>query len=134
VAQTIGAILGLTLALFTFSETPARSTAQTGSWGVVVAELVGTMVLVLLILAAMDQGRPSWIPAMVGGWVAVMIFSSSSTGLLNPAVTLARVFTDSYTGLSLNRALAFVVAQVVGGLTAVLLSTRLLTPLATKGT
>jgi glycerol uptake facilitator-like aquaporin len=133
-AQTIGAFLGLTLALFTFSDEPARSTDQTVSWGVVVAELVGTMVLVLLILAALDRGRSSWIPAMVGGWVAVMIFSSSSTGLLNPAVTIARVFTDSYTGLAPNRALAFVVAQLVGGLTAVLLSTRLLTPLATTGT
>jgi glycerol uptake facilitator-like aquaporin len=70
---------------------------------------------------------------MVGGWVAVMIFSSSSTGLLNPAVTIARVFTDSYTGLAPNRALAFVGAQLAGGLTAVFLSTRILTPLDPKG-
>jgi glycerol uptake facilitator-like aquaporin len=92
------------------------------------------MVLVLLILAALDQGRSSWIPAMAGGWVAVMIFSSSSTGFLNPAVTVARVFTDSYTGISPNRVFAFVVAQLVGGLAAVLLWTRLLMPLDMKGT
>jgi glycerol uptake facilitator-like aquaporin len=133
-AQTIGAFLGLLLALFTFAETPARSTDQSVPLGAVVAELVGTMVLVLLILAALDQGRSSWIPAMAGGWVAVMIFSSSSTGFLNPAVTVARVFTDSYTGISPNRVFAFVVAQLVGGLAAVLLWTRLLMPLDMKGT
>jgi glycerol uptake facilitator-like aquaporin len=99
-AQTIGAFLGLSLALLTLSDTPARSTDQSVSFGAVVAELVGTMVLVMLILAALDQGRSSWIPAMVGGWVAVVIFSSSSIGLLNPAVTVARVFTDGYTGVS----------------------------------
>ena len=62
------------------------------------------------------------------------VFESSQPKLMYGFVTLARVFTDGYTGVSPNRALAFVVAQLVGGLTAVLLSTRLLTPLATKGT
>ena len=85
-----------------------------------------TLVMVLLIVGAIDQGRLSWIPAMVGGWVTVMVFSSSSTGLLNPAVTLARVFTDTHTGIPAAAAPLFISAQILGGLTAVFVSTRLL--------
>jgi glycerol uptake facilitator-like aquaporin len=92
----------------------------------VLAEYVGTTVLALLIVGAIDQGRLSWIPAMVGGWVTVMVFSSSSTGLLNPVVTLARVFTDTYTGIPAATAPVFISAQLLGALTAVYISTRLL--------
>jgi glycerol uptake facilitator-like aquaporin len=125
-AQVVGAVLGLTIALVSFGYQPALSTTKVLVWGSVLAEYVGTTVLALLIVGAIDQGRLSWIPAMVGGWVTVMVFSSSSTGLLNPAVTLARVFTDTYTGIPAGAAPLFISAQLLGALTAVFLSTRLL--------
>ena len=98
-AQVVGAVLGLTVALAIRKPTRSRHNRGSGL-GSVLAEYVGATVLALLIVGAIDQGRLSWIPTMVGGWVTVMVFSSSSTGLLNPAVTLARVFTDTYTGIS----------------------------------
>jgi len=125
-AQVVGAVLGLTVALVSFGNRPALATTEGLAWGSVLAEYIGTTVLVLLIVGAIDQGRIAWIPAMVGGWVTVMVFSSSSTGLLNPAVTLARVFTDTYTGISAAAAPLFLSAQLLGALTAVFLSTRLL--------
>jgi glycerol uptake facilitator-like aquaporin len=125
-AQVVGAVLGLTVALVSFGDQPALSTTQGLAWGSVLAEYVGTTVLALLIVGAIDQGRLSWVPAIVGGWVTVMVFSSSSTGLLNPAVTIARVFTDTYTGIPAATAPVFISAQLLGALTAVYISTRLL--------
>jgi glycerol uptake facilitator-like aquaporin len=63
-----------------------------------------------------------------------MVFSSSSGGLLNPAVTLARVFTDTYTGIPSAAAAFFIAAQLLGALVAVFLSTRLLSSIEPKGT
>ena len=133
-AQVVGAVLGLTVALVSFGDRPALSTTEGLAWGSVLAEYVGTTVLALLIVGAIDQGRLSWIPAIVGGWVTVMVFSSSSTGLLNPAVTIARVFTDTYTGIPPATALVFISAQLLGALTAVYISTRLTGTPERKGT
>jgi len=132
-AQIVGALLGLAAALASFGEVPTVSTSEAVAWGTVIAEFIGTTVLALLILGAIDQDRLSWLPAIVGGWVTVMVFSSSSTGFLNPAVTLARVFTDTYTGIPPTTAPVFVVAQLLGALTAVFISTRLLARPEPKG-
>jgi glycerol uptake facilitator-like aquaporin len=132
-AQGVGAFIGLALALATFGAWPAILPVEGQRWGAVLAEYVGTTILALIILGAIDQDSLRLIPAMVGAWVAVMIFSSSSTGLMNPAVTLARVFTDTYTGIPFSAAPLFIVAQLLGGLTAVFLSTRLLAPFGPKG-
>jgi glycerol uptake facilitator-like aquaporin len=133
-SQVLGAALGATLALISFADQPTLAEAGEVTLGPVLAELVGTTVLVLLILGAIDQRRSSWIPLLVGGWVTAMVFSSSSTGLLNPAVTLARGFTDTYTGVPLEAAPLLIGAQLLGALLALALSTRLLSPLERKGT
>jgi glycerol uptake facilitator-like aquaporin len=132
-AQGVGAVLGLAAALASFGDIPTVSTSGGLAWGSVLAEYIGTTVLALLIVGAIDQDRLSWIPAMVGGWVMVMVFSSSSTGLLNPAVTLARILTDTYTGIPPATAPVFIAAQLLGAFTAVFLSTRLLARPEPKG-
>ena len=132
-AQSVGAVLGLAAALASFGDGLTISSRDGLAWGTVIAEYIGTTVLALLILGAIDQDRTSWIPAMVGGWVMVMVFASSSTGLLNPAVTLARVFTDTYTGIPPTTAPVFIAAQLLGALTAVFLATRLLARPESKG-
>jgi len=133
-AQLLGAAVGLLMALTSFGDRPAVATASSMTWGPVSAEFIGTTVLVLVILGSIDQGRATWIPALVGAWVTAMVFSSSSTGLLNPAVTLARVFTDTFTGVPPAAAPVFIAAQLLGALVAVSLSTRLLSSLELKGT
>ncbi len=125
VAPVTGAVVGVWLAHVSFGEPvfSVASTVRTG-WGPVVSELVGTLVLVLLIFVLVDQDRRGWIGPGVGAWVAAVV-STSSTGFLNPAVTIARAFTDSYTGISPAGVPGFIAAQLVGGLLAVVILSRL---------
>lgn len=119
-SQLIGALAGVGLANSTFGEQiyAVSGTAREGL-GLVVAEGVATFVLVLLILALVRVGRPSDIPAAVGGWVAAVVFATASTGFANPAVTISRIFTDTYTGIDPASVWGFVAAQLVAGLVAV---------------
>ncbi len=133
-AQGVGAIAGLTIAVISFGRGLALTSTERATWGPLLAETVGTLVLVLLILALRDQGRSPWIPAAVGAWVAAAVFSTVSTGFLNPALTVARMFTDTYTGIGPSRVPGFVAAQLLGAAVAVVLSARLLLPATQKGT
>ncbi|MGQ0849652.1 MAG: aquaporin [Actinomycetota bacterium] len=98
-AQVIGAIAGVLAANLSF-ETALLSISTTarGGIGLVFAEAVATFVLVLAILALARTGRPAAIPIAVGAWVASAVFATSSTAFANPAVTIARIFSDTYTG------------------------------------
>lgn len=117
--------MGVALAHLSFEKGiyTASSTSRVG-WGPMTAELVGTLVLVLVILYLIDQEKRPWIGPVVGAWVAVMVFSASSAGFLNPAVTLARTLTDSYTGIAPSSTPGFIAAQVLGAVLAVVVSTR----------
>ena len=97
------------------------STAR-GGMGLVIAESAATFVLVLVILALARTGRAVAIPAAVGAWVAAAVFATSSTGFANPAVTFARVFTDSYTGIAPASVPAFLAAQLAMGVLAALVA------------
>jgi arsenate reductase len=119
-AQLVGGLAGVGLANLTFGEQvfAVSATARDG-FGLVLAEGIATFVLVLVILALVRVGRPSAIPAAVGGWVAAIVFATASTGFANPAVTVARIFTDTYTGIDPTSVWAFLAAQLVAGLLAV---------------
>lgn len=118
--QLVGALAGVGAANLTFGEQvfAVSRTARDG-FGLVLAEGIATFVLVLVILALVRVGRPSAIPAAVGGWVAAIVFATASTGFANPAVTVARIFTDTYTGIDPTSVWAFLAAQLVAGLLAV---------------
>lgn len=117
--QLIGAVLGVALANFTFENDILQiSTNARSGLGLTVAEAVATFVLVLAILALVRTGRHSAVPAVIGAWVAAIVFATSSTGFANPAVTIGRIFTDSYTGIAPASVAAFLIAQVVAGFTA----------------
>jgi glycerol uptake facilitator-like aquaporin len=134
-AQIAGAIAGVMLALISFGDAvPSFSSTTRGGAGALLAELVGTLILVMLIPALTDQGRSNWIPAAVGAWVATMVFSTVSTGFLNPALTLARMFTDTYTGIAPANVPGFMIAQLLGAALAIQLSIRLLIVPDPKGT
>jgi glycerol uptake facilitator-like aquaporin len=119
VAQVVGAVVGVAAANLSFEQTVISMSATTRSGvGLVIAEAVATFVLVLLILALVRTGRSAQVPAAVGAWVASVVFATSSTGFANPAVTIARMFTDSYTGIAPVSVVAFLVAQLAAGLAA----------------
>lgn len=136
IAQLVGAMLGVAAANVTFGEPmiAVSATARNGL-GLVGAEGVATFVLVLVILALVRIDRTAAIPAAVGGWVAVIVFATSSTGFANPAVTISRIFTDTYTGIAPRSAWAFLVAQLVAALIAVPVARFLYpTPVAQRAT
>lgn len=125
IAQLIGAMSGVVLANLTFElDAVAVSSTTRGGVGLAVAELIATFVLVLSILALVRTDRTGAVPAVVGAWVAAVVFATSSTGFANPAVTVARVLTDSYTGIAPASIPGFLVSQLVAGIAAAVVATR----------
>lgn len=122
-AQVTGGVVGVVVAHLSF-RAPALtiSNASRSGFGLALAEAVATFVLVLVILALVRTGRPSHVPAAVGAWVAAIVFATSSTGFANPAVTISRVFTDTYTGIAPGSVLGFLIAQVAAGVFAALVA------------
>lgn len=114
--QIGGAVAGVAFANWTFDGgmLDVSSTGRSGA-GLVGAEVVATFVLVLVILGLVRAGNVRMVPAAVGAWVAAAIVATSSTGFANPAVTLARMFTDSPTGIDPASVPWFVVAQLAAG-------------------
>ncbi len=130
-AQVLGGALGVMAANLSFNQdiVTVSSTTRNGS-GLIVAEVVATFVLVLLILGLVRTDRPGAVPFAVGAWVATVIFATSSTGFANPAVTITRIFTDTYTGIAPVSVPAFLTAQVIAGLAAAALA-AVLYPIST---
>lgn len=122
-AQTFGAVVGVVAANASFGVAAVSiSSTSRGGAGQVFAEMIATFVLVFLILSLVKTDRISAVPAAVGAWIAAAVFATSSTGFANPAVTVARVLTDTYTGISPGSVPAFLVAQLVAGLLAAALA------------
>jgi glycerol uptake facilitator-like aquaporin len=118
-AQLTGALAGVVAAHVTFGRSPlSQAGTRRDGWGLVLAEGIATFTLVLIILALVRTGRPTAIPAAVGAWVAAIVFATSSTGFANPVVTVARMLTDTYTGIAPASVAGFLVAQFVAGLLA----------------
>jgi arsenate reductase len=118
-AQVAGAVIGVVLANVSFGiAAVAISDTERSGLGLSLSEFIGTFVLVLLIIGLVRSGRTPMIPAAVGAWVAAIIIGTASTGFANPAVTMARMFTDSYTGIAPDSVPAFLIAQFLAALTA----------------
>jgi glycerol uptake facilitator-like aquaporin len=125
-AQAVGGIAGAVLANVMF-ELPAGQIAATdrSSPGLWVGEIVATAGLVMVILALARTGRASLSAVAVASWIGAAYWFTSSTSFANPAVTISRMFSDTFAGISPASVPAFVLAQVVGavigvGLTVVL--------------
>ena len=116
VVQVVAAVVGVIAANLVFSLPWAEiSTKERSGIALGFSEFIATFVLVLLILALVRSDRVSAIPAAVGAWVTVIIFATPSTGFANPAVTIGRMFTDTFTGIAPQSVPLFVVAQLIGG-------------------
>ncbi|TPX05055.1 aquaporin family protein, partial [Schumannella luteola] len=71
--------------------------------------------LVLVIFVLARTGRGAWAAPAVGAYIGAAYFFTSSTSFANPAVTLGRVFSDTFAGIDPASALGFAAAQLVGG-------------------
>lgn len=87
-----------------------------GQWW---SEVVATFGLVFVVLSC-DRHRPWSAPIAIGAYIAAAYWFTASTSLANPAVTLARAFTDTFSGIRPTDVAAFMVAQVLGAALAIL--------------
>jgi glycerol uptake facilitator-like aquaporin len=127
-AQVVGACVGAMLANLMFDLPAVTVSTHTRSSGALwLSEVIATFGLLLVILGVVRAGRTQVAAFAVGGYVAAAYWFTSSTGFANPAVTIGRSLTDSFAGIAPSSVPAFVVAQIVGGLLAVVVA-RFLRP------
>lgn len=116
-AQCAGAVLGVigTHAMFGLPLFELSHKARPGlhlMW----AEFVATLGL-LLVIHRVSRSRPDAVPYAVGCYIAAGYWFTASTAFANPAVTLARTFTDTFTGIAPADIPGFMLAQLVAGIT-----------------
>ncbi|MEM9736169.1 MAG: MIP/aquaporin family protein [Pseudomonadota bacterium] len=118
-AQIAGALIGAWTAHLMFDlailQEGTKVRTGPGQW---VAEGVATFGLVMVILAGLRVNR-ALIPALVGAYIFAGLWFTASTSFANPAVTLARMLTDTFTAIRPLDVPGFIAAQLVGALLAI---------------
>ena len=119
--QIIGGILGTVVAHLMFELAPLQfsETVRTGpaQW---LAEVVATFGLVGAIFAGI-RFRAEAVPWLVGLYITAAYWFTASTSFANPAVAIARSFTDTFAGIRPMDLPGFIGAEIVGSLLAVAL-------------
>jgi arsenate reductase len=135
IAQTIGGCLGSVTVSLMF-ELPAIhfSTHARSSGALWLSEVVATIGLLLVIHGCVRSGRSEAVPFAVGAWIGGAYWFTSSTSFANPAVTVARMLSDTFAGIKPSSAPMFIVMQLVGALLAFGLIRFIFVPKATDAT
>jgi arsenate reductase len=121
-AQVVGCVAGAVLANAMFAEAAVSiATTHRATGAHLLAEVVATVGLLLVIFSLARTGRAVTAPAAVGAYIGAAYWFTSSTSFANPAITVGRMFSDSFAGIAPASAPAYVVAQLVGGALAVAL-------------
>jgi glycerol uptake facilitator-like aquaporin len=120
-AQLAGAVIGVWLAhlMFTLPVLQVSTTSRSG-WGLCLAEAVATFGLQLTIFGCLAR-TPSAVAYAVGLYITAAYWFTASTSFANPAVTIARSLSNTFSGISPTGVPAFIGAQLVGMLLAVAL-------------
>jgi glycerol uptake facilitator-like aquaporin len=114
--QIAGAILGAITANAMFGTSfPQVSNNYREGFGILLGEVIATAGLLLVILLLSDSGKSQLIPVAVAAWIGSAYFFTSSTSFANPAVTIGRIFTDTFSGIAVASAGPFILAQLIGG-------------------
>ena len=122
IAQVAGGISGAVLANLMFDlDAVTISTKDRATSGHFVAEIVATAGLVALIFALVRSGRGALAAPAVGGYIGAAYWFTSSTSFANPAVTIGRVFSDTFAGIAPGSVAPFILAQLVGLVVGVLM-------------
>ena len=122
VAQCLGGIAGTIVAHLMFDLAPLaigiHGRSGPSQW---LAEIVATFSLVLVILGGIRHA-PAAVPWLVGLVITAAYWFTASTSFANPAVTLARGFTTTFSGIALFDVPGFILAEIVGALLAAVLA------------
>jgi arsenate reductase len=120
VVQIAGASVGAMVANLMFDlpavDISTHTRATSGLW---LGEVVAAFGLLLVILGVVRAGRDSVAAFAVGGYIAAAYWFTSSTSFANPAVTIGRMFSNTFAGIAPSSVPIFVVMQIVGALLAV---------------
>ncbi|MFM1909530.1 MAG: hypothetical protein RLZZ545_228 [Actinomycetota bacterium] len=114
-AQIFGGFSGTVLANLMF-ELPALDPSQKVRDGnhLLLGEVIASAGLIFIIFLAVKQGIDKKIPRLVAAWIGAAYFFTSSTSFANPAVTIARSFSNSFSGIDIQSVPAFIAAQIIG--------------------
>lgn len=115
--QIAGAASGAILAhaLFNRALIDPSTTSRDGSW-LFLSEVVATVGLIATIFIAKNQGRGDNAFWLVPLWIGGAYIFTSSTSFANPAITLGRSLTDSFSGIAIASVPVFIAAQLLGAL------------------
>ncbi len=121
-AQIGGCITGAILANAMFARALVSiSTKHRASGAHLLAEVVATLGLMLVIFSLTRTRRGAVAPAAVGAYIGAAYFFTSSASFANPAISIGRIFSNTFAGIAPSSAPGFIAAQIVGGLVAVVL-------------
>ena len=113
-AQVAGAVGGSVLANAMFDVGTSISAKDRLTGGHVLGEVVATAGLILLIFALARTSRGVLAAPAVGAYIGAAYWFTSSTSFANPAVTVGRIFSDTFAGIAPGSVPGFILAQVVG--------------------
>ncbi len=117
VAQVAGGFVGAVVANLMFNlSAVSLSTHHRDGGGVLLGEVVATVGLLVVIFGTARAGRSDRVAFAVGGYILAAYWFTSSTSFANPAVTIARMFSDTFAGIAPASVALFVLMQLVGGL------------------
>jgi glycerol uptake facilitator-like aquaporin len=118
-AQVTGCIGGALLANLMFAlPAVSISTKHRATPAHFLSEIIATLGLMLVIFALARSGRSRSAPAAVGAYIGAAYFFTSSTSFANPAITIGRMFSDTFAGIAPSSVPSFIAAQVIGGILA----------------
>jgi arsenate reductase len=121
-AQVAGCIAGAIVANAMFALAAVSiSTKHRASPAHFLSELIATAGLLLVIFSLARTRRAASAAAAVGAYIGAAYFFTSSTSFANPAITIGRMFSDTFAGIAPSSAPSFIVAQLVGGIAAIAL-------------
>ena len=122
IAQIVGGCVGAVIANIMFELDPINISTKSRSSGALwLSEVVATIGLLLVIHGCVRTGRASAVPFAVGVWIGGAYWFTSSTSFANPAVTVARMLSDSFAGIKPSSAPMFIGMQLVGAVLAFVL-------------
>ncbi|MBA2324034.1 MAG: aquaporin family protein [Pseudonocardiales bacterium] len=114
-AQCVGAVLGAVLANAMFElavlQVSTKMRSGSGQW---IGEIVATAGLIALIFTLARTGRAGLSAGAVGAYIGAAYWFTSSTSFANPAVTIGRIFSNTFAGIAPASAPAFIGMQILG--------------------
>ena len=119
-AQVAGCVTGAVAANLMFARAAVSiSVKQRASGAHALSEVIATAGLILVIFALTRSGRLGSAPAAVGAYIGAAYWFTASTSFANPAITIGRMFSNSFAGIAPSSAPVFIAAQVGGGIAGV---------------